>query len=285
LIVVDVPSDPRLAHIPDLTIQAFISAPLRARGRVLGTLTVTREKEQPFFSREEIALLTSISDQVGVVVESAWLRQQAEQTAVMKERARLARDLHDSVTQLLYSVNLFAAVGREAYHQQNWSQVHDSLLELGEVAQQALKEMRLLVYQLRPPALEHEGLIGALQQRLDAVEGRAGVKAQLLADKMLYLPGPVEEALYHVTQEALNNALKHAGATSVSVQIQTYDHHLQLEISDDGVGFDPSVAVGKGGMGLVSMRERIDQLGGTLAIHSVSGEGTTVKVSLEIPNH
>jgi signal transduction histidine kinase len=251
---------------------------------VLGTLGVTREKGQPPFNEAEIALLTSIAGQVGVVVESAWLRQQAEQTAVMKERARLARDLHDSVTQLLYSVNLFAAVGREAHRQQNWSQVHETLVELGQVAQQALKEMRLLVYQLRPPALEHEGLIGALQQRLDAVEGRAGVKAKLLADKMLSLPGPVEEALYHITQEALNNTLKHARATSVSVQIQTYDHQLQLEIRDDGVGFEPAMATGQGGLGLVSMRERIDQLGGILAIGSSPGKGTTVKVSIKIPD-
>jgi signal transduction histidine kinase len=110
------------------------------------------------------------------------------------------------------------------------------------------------------------------------------VKARLLADKMLHLPGPVEEALYHITQEALNNALKHAGATSVSVQIQTYDHQLQLEINDNGVGFDLSVAIGKGGMGLVSMRERVDQLGGALAIDSVPGEGTTIKVSVAVPN-
>jgi signal transduction histidine kinase len=150
------------------------------------------------------------------------------------------------------------------------------------VAQQALKEMRLLVYQLRPPALEHDGLIGALQHRLDAVEERAGVKARLLADKMLELPGPVEEALYHITQEALNNALKHASATSVLVQIRAPDHRVELEITDDGVGFEPEAVMGKGGLGLVSMRERAEQLGGELTLLSAVGKGTKVKVTVEI---
>ena len=111
--------------------------------------------------------------------------------------------------------------------------------ELGtsrEIAQQALKEMRLLVYELRPPALEKEGLLGALHQRLGAVEKRAGVETRLIAEEVIELPAPVEEALYRITQEALNNALKHARATLVTVHIRTNDERVELEVIDDGQG-------------------------------------------------
>jgi signal transduction histidine kinase len=241
---------------------------------------MVRERGQPQFNLEEVALLTSIADHIGVVVESARLRRQAEQTAVIEERARLARDLHDSVTQLLYSVNLFASVGREAYRQNDMVQVNRCLAELSEIAQQALKEMRLMVYELRPSALEHDGLVGALQQRLDAVEGRAGVTAQLIATDILELPAPVEAVLYHVAQEALNNALKHARATVIKVHLQMQDGRIELQVTDNGSGFDLEAVNGRGGLGLVSMRERTEQLGGSLSVLSRPGQGTTVQVTL-----
>jgi signal transduction histidine kinase len=182
----------------------------------------------------------------------------------------------------LYSVNLFATVGREAYNLGDIAQVHNCLVELGQIAQQALKEMRLLVYELRPLALTQEGLIGALRQRLDAVERRAGVQAQLLAETMLDLPRQVEEALYHIAQEALNNALKHAAATAVTVRIEASNGRLELEVTDNGSGFDPQAAEGRGGLGLVSMQERVEKMGGELTIFSRPGEGTKVRVKLEV---
>jgi signal transduction histidine kinase len=282
LIVPYITADPRAGPTSDPTLKAYAGAPMRARGRVLGVLSILRAAGQPQFNVEEVALLTSIADQAGVVVESAWLRQQAEQTAVMQERARLARDLHDSVTQLLYSVNLFATVGREAYQLGDLAQVNHCLVELSAIAQQTLKEMRLLVYELRPPALEHDGLIGALQQRLDAVEKRAGVQAQLLVDDLPELPGSLEEALYRLAQEALNNALKHAAATAITIQIRADDHQIELEVTDNGSGFDPDA--GRGGLGLVSMRERAEKLGGLLTILSTPGHGATIKVSLNMNN-
>jgi signal transduction histidine kinase len=128
--------------------------------------------------------------------------------------------------------------------------------ELGQIAQQALKEMRLLVYELRPLALAQEGLAGALRQRLDAVERRTGVQAQLQVEPMLDLPRQVEEALYYIAQGALNNALKHAAATVVTVSIGAGNGRIELEVADNGSGFDPQAAEGKGGLGLTSMRDR-----------------------------
>jgi signal transduction histidine kinase len=231
---------------------------------------------------EEMTLLASIADQVGVAVEHARLYQQAEQLAVMEERERLARDLHDSVTQSLYSLTLFAEAGRRSIRTGDLERAESFLARLADTAQDALKEMRLLVYELRPPALEREGLVGAIQQRLGAVERRAGVKAHLLVDDMVRLPASVEEELYRIAQEALNNALKHATATSVTVRIRIVNEHVELEIVDDGIGFDPATTGNGGGMGLANMRERVEKLGGTFQVASALGQGTTVSVNVKI---
>jgi signal transduction histidine kinase/AmiR/NasT family two-component response regulator len=281
LIVPDLSNDSRV--VQELAVApgtAYVGVPIRARGRILGVLGVFKEKAQSQFNMDEITLLTAIADHVGVVVESARLRQLAEQAAVMEERARLARNLHDSVTQLLYSSTLLAEVGRESYRQGDIAEVNHCLTELGQIARQALKEMRLMIYELRPPVLIREGLVGALQHRLDAVEGRAGVQARLLADETLELPGAIEEELYHIAQEILNNALKHAGAAAVTAQIHAANGQVELTISDNGQGFDPAV-VGQAGMGLLTMRERAAKVGGHLSIVSAPGQGTTVKVSVK----
>jgi signal transduction histidine kinase/HAMP domain-containing protein len=270
-----------LLALPASGSQAYVGVPMRAKGRVLGVLSVVGERGRQF-KVEEVTLLASIADEVGVAVENARLYQQAEQLAVMRERERLARELHDSVTQSLYSLTLFAEAGRDLARDGELERVEGYLTRLGEIAQQALKEMRLLVYQLRPLALQREGLVGALQQRLDAVEGRVGVEARLLAEKLVELPASVEEGLYRIAQEALNNALKHAAATSVTVYIRIEDERVELEVVDDGQGFDPNTVSDRGGMGLASMRERAEKLGGSLTILSAPGEGTRVKVSVGV---
>jgi len=229
-----------------------------------------------------VALLASVADQVAVAVENARLRQQAEHAAVVEERERLARELHDSVTQLLYSVTLFAGAGQRMARTGNLDDPESYLADLGGIAQQALKEMRLLVYELRPPALEQEGLIGALQHRLEAVEGRAGVESRLVVEHWAELPPAIEVELYRIAQEALNNALKHAAATTVAVRLNCDRDGVELEVVDNGQGFDPDTATATGGMGLVSMQERIKRLNGSFAIQSTPGEGTTVTVNIKI---
>ena len=256
-------------------LHTYVGVPMRAKGKVLGVFSVFGEDGHQF-RVEEMTLLASIADQVGVAVEHARLYQQAEQLAVLEERERLARDLHDSVTQSLYSLTLFAEAGRRLVRTGDLERAESYLARLADTAQDALKEMRLLVYELRPPSLEREGLVGAIQQRLGAVERRTGVKAHLLIDDMIELPASVEEGLYHIAQEALNNALKHAAATSVTVRIRVVDEQVELEVVDNGIGFDPDTAGNGGGMGLVNMRERAVKLGGTLRTVSAPGQGTTI---------
>ncbi|HUT56853.1 MAG TPA: GAF domain-containing protein [Phycisphaerae bacterium] len=278
LVVPDVATGLRpLLAVPAGGSRAYVGAPMRAKGRVLGVLSVVGRTGRQF-GEDDVTLLSSIADQVGVAVENARLYQQAEQLAVVKERERLARELHDSVTQSLYSLMLLAEAGRQLAAAGDFDRIAGYLERLNEISQQALKEMRLLVYELRPLALSREGLVGALQQRLDAVEKRAGVDARLLVEGESQLPASAEEALYRIAQEALNNALKHAVPTRVTVRIQSADDRVTLEVVDDGVGFDPSAIADRGGMGLISIRERVEKIGGTVEILSKPGEGTSVRV-------
>jgi signal transduction histidine kinase len=149
------------------------------------------------------------------------------------------------------------------------------LSRIGETARQALKEMRLFLYELQPVDLERDGLVSILNQRLTAVEGRADVKARLLTDETISLPLDKEVALYYIAQEALNNVLKHAKAKSVTVRLKQTKSNVKLEIEDDGYGFVPS-RDSSGGMGMKNMRERASQVGGKLAITSVPGKGTKI---------
>lgn len=281
LVVPSVAHGPRaLLAIPLATDNAsYVGVPMRAKGQVLGVLSIVGEAGRQFH-KAEVSLLASIADQVGVAVENAQLYRQAEQLATLRERQRLARELHDSVTQSLYSLVLVAEAGRRLAHSGDLQRVEQALQRLGEIGQQALREMRLLVYQLRPSVLQSGGWVRALQQRLDAVEKRAGVEAELLVEGALALPDSTEQELYRIVQEALNNALKHAMATRVTVRIYSEGQSIQVEVADNGQGFDPQAAYGQGGLGLVTIRERVEKLGGALAIRSAPGQGTTVQVAI-----
>jgi signal transduction histidine kinase len=247
----------------------------------LGVVIVFGRLEKQF-NLEDVALLSTVADQMGVAVENIRLREQARQAAVLAERERLARELHDSVTQSLYSLTLFAEGALEQAKNGQLEPVQHNLTRIGEAAQQALKEMRLMVYELRPIDLDQEGLVGALHQRLAAVERRAGITARLIAEDLVELPLAVEQELYGMTQEALNNALKHSGASVVTVYLRRVGAEVELAIQDNGYGFDPGEVQDKGGLGLRGLRERVDKVHGVLTIRSAPGQGTTVEVRVRV---
>jgi nitrate/nitrite-specific signal transduction histidine kinase len=285
LLIDDLAQDPRVintAAAEHVRGRSYVGVPMCIKNRVLGVLSVVSERGHSF-EPEEVELLTTIADQVGVAVENARLYKQAEQLAVIEERQRLARELHDSVTQSLYSVNLMAETARRTAAQGDLERTRYLIDRSGEMARQALKEMRLLVYELRPAALAQEGLVGALQQRIDTVENRAGVRSRLLVEgDPTQLPPSVEMSLYRIAQEALNNALKHAEATEIAVSVEINLEDVHLIIEDNGKGFDPSFASGQGGIGLKSMQERTEQLAGKYTLHSSPGQGATVHVCLPL---
>jgi signal transduction histidine kinase/HAMP domain-containing protein len=259
-------------------VHALMSLPLVSRDTLTGTLTL-HHQSPGYYTEKQADLALAFADLAAVALENARLYKDARTLAVFEERQRLARDLHDSVTQSLYSLTLLAEAARRTTLAGDSDRSISHVVRLGETAQQALKEMRLLVYQLRPLALETAGLVEALQHRLDAVEKRAGVTAQLRVDLAAELPSEVEEGLYHIALEALNNALKHAGARSVTVVLRSQAGQAELEVIDSGKGFDPA-ARDRAGLGLVSMGERAEALRGRCSITSAPGEGTRVRVSL-----
>ena len=278
LVVPDMAADRRMARASDVySSHTYAGVPIRAKGQALGVLSVIRDRGRPV-TADEASLLAATGDQLGVAVAHAHLFAEVQNKAALEERQRLARDLHDSVTQSLYSLTLLAEAARRVVGTDQRHQVAEYVTRLGEAAQQALKEMRLLLYELRPLALQREGLVGAVQQRLDAVEKRAGVDTRLLVEGRLDLPAPVEVELYHIIQEALNNAMKHAAARSVTVRIRVEGTRVEVTVTDNGRGFDPHGAGDAGGLGLASMRARVERLGGALTIRSQPGEGTTVAV-------
>jgi signal transduction histidine kinase len=277
----DVQGDPRFLAdqmLPETRSELVV--PLRVGGQVIGTLDV-QSKDRDTFGEDDIHMLQGLGDQVAIAIDNARLYARSRALALVEERNRLARDLHDSVTQSLYGLVAFAGAGRDLIAAGEIEPVESYLTRMEETAQQALNEMRLLLYELRPPTLEEEGLVAALRERLDAVEGRVGMETSLEVDETISLPDSVAEAFYRIAQEALNNALKHSAATSVRVGLRRNGEWVELSVVDDGVGFDVETASAAGGIGILGMRERAREIDGSLTIHSAPGQGTTLTLRVE----
>jgi PAS domain S-box-containing protein len=210
------------------------------------------------------------------------LAEQARQKTIAAERSRLARELHDSVTQALYSITLYAEATRMAMSAEKQDVAAKNLSDLHRMAREAMVDMRTLIFELHPPVLEEEGLVAALQARLAAVEDRAGLEAEICAEGEGGVPLLIEEELFWIAVEALNNVVKHAKAQSVVVRYRLDEGNVYLEIKDDGVGFDPANARQTGGAGLRGMEERVQRIHGELQITSAPGHGATVKVRVEV---
>ena len=204
---------------------------------------------------------------------------QAEELATARERNRLARELHDSVAQTLYGLTLQAEAAARELNTGQTDKAVEQLREIRESSQQTLKETRLLIFELRPPILESEGVASALRARLESVESRSGLKTQINVQDVDRLPAGVEAGLYGISNEVLNNVLKHAHATEVNVSLTKKSNKIILEIGDNGVGFDINDAEMHGGLGLKGMKERTEQFGGKLKIES-SESGTLVRVEV-----
>lgn len=261
-------------------IEQVICIPLLVKARLVGAFLLGARETRPM-TPEELSLLSSIGQQIGVAVENAHLYKKAEQTAAIAERTRLARELHDSVTQSLYSVTLFAKASASLLAKGDYATAAAHLHELGDTAREALQEMRLLIFQLRTPALENKGIAAALQARLESVEMRGGIKSELHVEGVDHLPLDIQQELYHIAQETLNNTLKHAHAGRVDVFLSFSEGCVKLQICDDGTGFDPA-NLSQGGLGLAGMRERAQRIGGNLLVESGIGQGTKVTVLVQL---
>lgn len=218
--------------------------------------------------------MVALARQIGVIIENHELRQRLKQTAATLERRRLGRDLHDSVTQLLYGMTLFTGSAKEAMEDGDRLRLERSLNNLANAALQALREMRFMLFELQPPVLAEEGLVQALQARLDMVERRVGVQIDFAIDEGLPHEERVDQELYYVAIEALNNAFKHGNARWVGLSIYQEDGCVSLVVADNGQGFDTDLVTP--GLGLRSMRQRMENLGGELTIRTALNEGTEI---------
>ena len=204
------------------------------------------------------------------------LYEQAQELASLQERQRLARELHDSVSQTLYAISLGAHTAQDALENDD-EQVKASLAYVNTLAEAGLAEMRALIFELRPDFLETEGLVVALIKQVDVLRARYKLTVEAELDQEPPLALDRKYALYRVGQDALHNIVRHARASVVTIRLSNQEHEITLEVCDNGRGFDPASSF-PGHLGLRSMRERIAKVGGTLALESVPGKGTSIRV-------
>ncbi len=267
-------------------IQQVVCVPLMAKRKLVGAFTVGTFFARPV-SPEVLSLLAAIGQQIGVAVENAQLYRQAEETAAAAERTRLAHELHDAVTQTLFSASLIAEVLPDVWDASE-EEGRRRLEDLRQLTRGALAEMRTLLVELRPNALVQIPLPDLVRQLCESMVGRARLPIEVSIEGERKLPPDVQVVLYRIIQEALNNIVKHSKATQVVVTLRLQDP-VRLSIADDGCGFDPA-QVSPEHLGLKIMRERADSIGARISITSEPGEGTQVSITwleskLEESNH
>jgi signal transduction histidine kinase len=277
----DVHNEPGYLGITERdTIRSELVVPIVASGRTLGVLNL-ESPDPAAFTDEDAAVLETVADVLAGALENARLYRRAQAAAVLEERNRLARELHDSVTQQLFSMTLTSQAAR-AHLEKNPPRAAAQLERLQETASAALAEMRALIFQLRPPALRDQGLVAALQQHAQALARREGLAIALSVVGDERLARGLEQPLYRIVQEALNNVVKHANAQNVSVSLEFANEHVRVRVRDDGRGFDVDAAPSGDGrhIGVLSMRERAAEVGGTMTLDSTPGDGTQVTVTV-----
>ncbi|HKA50197.1 MAG TPA: PAS domain S-box protein [Candidatus Dormibacteraeota bacterium] len=257
--------------------QACAFVPLAYRGAIVGMLVaVYREGEMP--NEAETTFLAALADQAATATANAQLMTAAREKVAFEERQRLARELHDSVSQSLYGIQVAAGMARARLEKDPAAAAEpiDHVMELADAGQ---AEMRALIFELRADSLETEGLVTNLDTHIKAVRARNGIAGQTIVPDEPGAPIEVKHALYRIAQEALRNTVKHARARRVDVRLETRPSSVVLEIADDGVGFDPNGRF-PGHLGLRSMRERALAVGGSLEVSSSYGRGTRIVVSV-----
>jgi signal transduction histidine kinase len=279
----DIHDDPRFrgwwpkGH-PDM--RSFLGVPISAREGVIGAFYLTEKVGASDFTEADQKLIELLAAHAAIAITNARLYEQSRELSILSERNRLALELHDAVSQKLFSLGLTAEaaatlVGRDA------EAAGEQLARLKILAQEALDELRGLIFELRLPDLERDGLSGVLRKHMDVLRQRqSGEITVELQDGIGGDPERDAEIL-RIAQEALHNALRHAGAEHVIVRLRADNEQLVLEVGDDGVGFDPSAPeLRSKRLGLTSMEERARRLGGRLEIDSTPGAGTSVRLAV-----
>lgn len=263
-------------------VQSNVIAPIRSNGKILGFLSL--DSATPgHFTQVHAERLQSFADQAAIAIQNARLLDRAKRAAVLAERNRLANELHDTISQTLWSVSLITE-RLPAIWDINQEEGRAGLLTVHELAQHALEEMRALLLELRPSALSDERLGDLIRQVAGIIGNRAGLKVSVQVKEQEIVPPQVHFVLYRVVQEALNNIAKHALASHIQISFNSDAGHVDLTIQDDGLGYDPD-KIGPGHLGLSIMKDRIENIGGTIETITSEGKGTLIKVHWTEPEN
>lgn len=255
-------------------IRSCLGAPIQHGGEMIGFINLYSHRTK-FFKENQAEGLQAFADQAAIAIGNARLYTQAQELASLEERQRLARDLHDSVSQLLWTAVLISYI-LPGNLEANPEEGQRNIAQLQRLTQGALAEMRSLLLELRPSALE-EALLGDLLQQLSqSVMSRKDVDIRVTIDGDIAVPNQIKIGLYRIAQEALNNAAKHARATEIDINLSVFTERIELTICDNGRGFDKQHD--RKGFGLSIMRERADNIGASLIINSGVGMGTNIKI-------
>ena len=280
MVVSDLQSQPLEASInafvSSRNLQSVLLAPLQVSGAVIGLLVLGSDEAARDFTSDEVALTETIAGDIAATIENARLQEQEMASAASEERTRLARDLHDAVTQTVYSASLIAEVLPVVW-ERNPQEGQRNLVKLRQLVRGALGEMRTLLFELRPAALESADLSILLGHLSDALTGRTRIPVQVEIDVAAALPKDVKVALYRITQEAYNNIAKHSEATRVDLKLRSDPGQVKLSIQDNGRGFKPEL-VPADKLGIRIMQERAEEVGARLEVLSEQGRGTQVSV-------
>jgi signal transduction histidine kinase len=259
---------------------SFLGVPIVARSGVIGAFYLTEKLGVPEFDEDDEKVIVMLAAHAATTIENARLYERSRELSIVEERNRLARELHDSVSQKLFGLVL-SAESAATLLDRDGEEARAELERLRDLAQEAMDELRSLVFELRPPNLESEGLAAALRKHVDVLRR---VYRREIGVEVTGRPArapELEREVFRIAQEALQNALRHADAARLEVDLEAVDGRLRLTVRDDGVGFDPQASgIRSRRLGLTSMEERAEAIGGTLAIESRVGEGTTVRLEV-----
>ncbi|MGV9302313.1 GAF domain-containing sensor histidine kinase [Nonomuraea sp. NPDC003727] len=277
----DLPKDPRFEYWPKAhpVMRDFLGVPILDGGEVLGIIFLANKKVPGGFTEDDEKLLTMFAAHAALALTNARLYERGRELAMLEERNRMARELHDAVTQKLFSLRLTA----QAAHALLPVDQDRAAIELDRVqrlAGEALAELRAVIVELRPAELDRHGLAETLRKHVRLLDRLQPFRVTFEGDELPPVPADIEVAVLRVAQEALHNALRHAGADRVEVRLTHASGKLVLQVRDQGEGFDDSAR--QRGLGLASMSDRAESVGGKVTVTSEPGRGTTVRMEVDV---
>ncbi|NDJ77319.1 MAG: GAF domain-containing sensor histidine kinase, partial [Chloroflexi bacterium] len=274
LLVPDIQAEPGWSSVvSDKQAHVYLGVPIQLHQQVIGCLNVFNRTPGAVYTDDQTQRLQAFAGQAATAIKNAQLHHQVQTVAVLQERQRLARDLHDAVSQTLFSASMIAeALPQLVEH--NPAALAPQLDNILTLTRGAMAEMRALLMELRPETLERYTLSELLHQLAEALQARKQIAVHLQPDDPPVLPANIKEAIYRITQEVLNNIIKHSQASEVSIRVHSSLQQFRLTVRDNGQGFDPQQRTT--GIGLYSMRERARTNGLTLVVDSAPGQGTSI---------